>query len=63
MLVCKNQYLDSVLVALALQTVPEGSYPEQEGESTKIAGKLPECVCPGLEWCECPGIGPGLAPS
>lgn len=53
---CKNQYLDSVMVALVLQTVPEEPSPEQEGESTKIAGKLPESACTGLQCCGCPGL-------
>lgn len=60
---CKNQYLDSVVVALVMQTVPGESSPEQEGESTETAGKLPESACTGLGWCGCPGTSLALARS
>lgn len=53
---CENQYLDSVMVAFILQTVPEESSPETEGENTEIVGKLSESACTGLEWCDCPGL-------
>lgn len=56
---CKKQYLDSVMVALVLQNVPEELSPEQEGESTKIAGDLPESACTGLQWCDCAGTWTG----